>query len=181
MLFPGECQEKPRKPSVNAPDPLFADLRLDRHASLFPRMPSADERTRLRPACLSQEERRTGARGFVNSSTVHHKSRSLIQPQGFRIFHWLVWVNANRPRCLRLRIPSIPLSSRIDENDFLTCRLKRAHFVDRDLVLNLPGRFGWLHDGKRSTRLRGHRVGWCRDRLRFRISPEENGDTGAMQ
>ena len=98
----------------------FADLRLDWHAGFFPGVPSTNQSARFGPACLSQEERRTGARGFVNSSTVDHQCRSLIQPQCFRVLDWLMRMNTNRSGRLCLGIPPVPVGAGIDENHIFT-------------------------------------------------------------
>jgi hypothetical protein len=42
-------------------------------SGILPRLPSANERSRFFPSRLFQLERRTGARGFVNSSTVKNQ------------------------------------------------------------------------------------------------------------
>jgi hypothetical protein len=89
------CQANPCNLWVIALMRSLPDLRLDGHAGFFPRMPSTEQRAGFGPAGLSQEERRTGARDFVNSSTVDDERRSLREPERSRILNWLVRMNAN--------------------------------------------------------------------------------------
>jgi hypothetical protein len=89
------CQANPCNLWVIALMRSLPDLRLDGHAGFFPRMPSTEQRAGFGPAGLSQEERRTGARDFVNSSTVDDERRSLRESERSRILNRLVRMNAN--------------------------------------------------------------------------------------
>jgi hypothetical protein len=89
------CQANPCNLWVIALMRSLPDLRLDGHTGFFPRVPSTEQRAGFGPAGLSQEERRTGARDFVNSSTVDDERRSLRESERSRILNWLVRMNAN--------------------------------------------------------------------------------------
>ena len=90
----------PHRAAVEAGLTLVRHHGLDWHASRLPRSPAPDKRSRFRPARLSQLERRTGARGFVNSGTVDHQRRSLRETLLRSIPNRMMWIDADRSRHL---------------------------------------------------------------------------------
>ena len=91
----------PHRAPVEAGLDLVGHHWLDGHARRLPRGPAPDERSRLRPARLSQLERRTGARGFVNSGTINHQRRPLRETQRSSIPDGMMRIDADRSRHLR--------------------------------------------------------------------------------
>jgi hypothetical protein len=71
------ASEPMRMCSVSHPVASISSFRLDRHAFILPRTPSANEGACFFPPCLPQRERRTGAGGFVHSGTIDNKCRAL--------------------------------------------------------------------------------------------------------
>src|SRR5688500_8118792 len=99
--------------------PSISGLRLNWHSGILPRAPAPDERTRFRPSCLPQLSNHTGARGFVQSSTVDDERRSLRQSFLGCVADRVIGMDANGVGCLSVRSVAIAISPRVDDHDFV--------------------------------------------------------------
>jgi hypothetical protein len=116
-------------------------FRLDGHTRFFPGMPPANEGARLEPPCLSQQERRTGARGFVNSGTVDNERRALRQAQRGCISDWIVRIDTDCTGSLCIRVAPVSLGARVEENHIASSSLKLSHLVDGDSIIGIDRLF----------------------------------------